>query len=108
MDLFVHDDVKGTVTLRLENRTAEEVISILIQANGLAMDEVNGVFFVRTAESKIKLAAERSAHPARLMFDAYLACGLTRQEALQLMIRLPGGASFLGEPSTFTEGRKRH
>ena len=100
MDLFVHEEVNGTVTMRLEDKTVREVIDVLVQANSLVMDEVRGVYYVRSAASVIKQAAERTAHPAKLMFEAYRAQGLSREEALQLMTRLPGGASFrIGIPN---------
>jgi hypothetical protein len=95
MDLFIHADVKGTVNLRLEDKTAREVIEVIVQANELLIDEVNGVHFVQTVKSTRKLAAERTAHPAKVIFDAYRAEGFSREEALELMVRAPGGASFL-------------
>lgn len=46
------------VTMRLENKTPMEAIRVIITAKGLIMDEIDGVFFVKTQEEKAKEPTE--------------------------------------------------
>lgn len=50
MNVVVSEKVSrtGTVTLRLDDRTPREAIEVIVQAKGLAMDEINGVYFIKT------------------------------------------------------------
>ena len=56
MNLVVSEKVVGTVTLRLEDKTPKEAIEVIVASKGLILDEMNGVFFVKTKE-------ERAAEP---------------------------------------------
>lgn len=38
----------GTVTLRLDERTPREAIEVIVQDKGLVMEEINGVYFIKT------------------------------------------------------------
>lgn len=62
MDLVVSDKVQGTVTLRLENRTPREAIEVIVQAKGLVMDEMNGVYFIKTMEERAKEPTESASY----------------------------------------------
>jgi type IV pilus assembly protein PilQ len=44
----------GTVTMRIEDRTPREAIDVIVSAKGLVMDELNGVFYVKTQEERSK------------------------------------------------------
>lgn len=59
MDVVVSPAVQGTITLRLENKTPREVIDTIVYANGLTMDELNGVFYIKTMAEKAKEPTER-------------------------------------------------
>src|SRR5688500_3753326 len=43
MSVIVSPTVQGTVNMRLVDKTPREVIEVIVQANGLFMDELNGV-----------------------------------------------------------------
>lgn len=52
MNVVVSPKVTGQITLRVENKTPAEVIRIICQANGLTIDDIDGVFYVKTLEEK--------------------------------------------------------
>ena len=54
MNVVVSPAVTGTITLRVENKTPAEVLRIICQANGLVMDELEGVTYVKTQAEKQK------------------------------------------------------
>ncbi|MHA3773900.1 hypothetical protein ACXR0O_20390 [Verrucomicrobiota bacterium sgz303538] len=58
MNLVVSEKVQGTVTLRLEDKTPREAIEVIVTAKGLVMDEVNGVYFIKTLEERAKEPTE--------------------------------------------------
>lgn len=58
LDVVVSPAVQGTVTLRLENKTPREVIDVIVQANGLTMDEIKGVYYIKTAAERQKEPTE--------------------------------------------------
>src|SRR5438309_1088006 len=56
VNMVVSDAVTGTVTMRLEDVTALQAISIIVKAKGLFMDKIDTVYYIKTA-------AERTAEP---------------------------------------------
>src|SRR5438445_6857617 len=56
INVVVSDAVTGTVTMRLEDVTALQAISIIVKAKGLFMDKIDTVYYTKTA-------AERTAEP---------------------------------------------
>jgi type IV pilus assembly protein PilQ len=60
LNVVISDKVAatGTVTMRIEDKTPREAIEIIVQSKGLVMDEVNGVYFVKTQEEKAKEPTE--------------------------------------------------
>ncbi len=56
VNLVVSEAVKGTVTMRLEDVTALQAISIIVKAKGLFMDKIDNVYYIKTP-------AERTAEP---------------------------------------------
>jgi type IV pilus assembly protein PilQ len=54
MNVVVSPAVTGPITLRMEGKTPREVIEIICDANGLVMDERNGVFHIKTQAEKAK------------------------------------------------------
>src|SRR5438093_3650773 len=56
VNMVVSDAVIGTVTMRLEDVTALQAISIIVKAKGLFMDKIDTVYYIKTA-------AERTAEP---------------------------------------------
>jgi type IV pilus assembly protein PilQ len=58
MNVVVSPAVQGTINLRLEDKTPREVIEVVCQANGLIIDELNGVFYIKTAAEKAKEPTE--------------------------------------------------
>jgi len=56
VNMVVSDAVTGTVTMRLEDVTALQAISIIVKAKGLFMDKIDNVYYIKTA-------GERTAEP---------------------------------------------
>src|SRR5947209_6547967 len=56
VNMVVSDAVTGTVTMRLEDVTAIQAISIIVKAKGLFMDKIDNVYYIKTA-------TERTAEP---------------------------------------------
>src|SRR3954468_1220767 len=54
--MVVSEAVTGTVTMRLEDVTALQAIAIIVKAKSLFMDNIENVYYVKTA-------AERTAEP---------------------------------------------
>ena len=54
IDLVVGESIQGTVTMRLENKTALQAIQIIVQDKGLYMYETDGTFFIKTEAEKKK------------------------------------------------------
>ena len=53
-NVVVSPAVTGQITLRVENKTPGEVMRIICQANGLIIDEMEGVLYVKTQAEKQK------------------------------------------------------
>ncbi len=62
VNMVVSDSVTGTVTMRLEDVTALQAISIIVKAKGLFMDKIDSVYYIKTA-------AEKTAEPTEA--DSY-------------------------------------
>jgi len=54
MNVVVSPAVTGQITLRVENKSPAEVIRIICQANGLIMDEMESVVYIKTVAEKQK------------------------------------------------------
>ncbi len=54
IDLVVGETIQGTVTMRLENKTAMQAIQIIVQDKGLYLYETDGTFFIKTEAEKKK------------------------------------------------------
>jgi hypothetical protein len=52
----------GTVTMRIEDRTQKEAIDIIVMSKGFVMDELDGVYFIKTA-------AERGMEPVEQQLE---------------------------------------
>jgi type IV pilus secretin PilQ/predicted competence protein len=57
INMVVSETVVGTVTMRLEDVTALQAVSIIVKAKGLFMDKIDNVYYIKTA-------AERTAEPS--------------------------------------------
>ena len=58
MNVVVSPAVTGPITLRVENKSPAEVMRIICQANGLIIDEMEGVSYVKTQAEKQKEPTE--------------------------------------------------
>jgi type IV pilus assembly protein PilQ len=58
MNVVVSPQVTGPITLRVENKTPREVIKIVCNANGLIIDELDDVFYIKTQAEKAKEPTE--------------------------------------------------
>lgn len=58
IDLVVSETVQGTVTMRLENKTALQAIQVIVADKSLYLYDVDGTFFVKTAAEKAKEPTE--------------------------------------------------
>ena len=56
INMVVSEAVTGTVTMRLEDVTALQAISIIVKAKSLFMDQIEHVYYIKTAQ-------ERTAEP---------------------------------------------
>src|SRR5207247_8566351 len=56
INIVVSDHVTGKVTMRLEDVTALQAIAIITKARGLFMDQIDHVYYIKTA-------AEKTAEP---------------------------------------------
>lgn len=56
VNMVVSEAVTGTVTMRLEDVTALQAISIIVKAKSLFMDQIDNVYYIKTAQ-------ERTAEP---------------------------------------------
>ncbi len=56
VNMVVSETVTGTVTMRLEDVSALQAISIIVKAKGLFMDKIDNVYYIKTA-------TERTAEP---------------------------------------------
>jgi type IV pilus secretin PilQ/predicted competence protein len=56
INMVVSEAVTGTVTMRLEDVTALQAISIIVKAKSLFMDQIENVYYIKTAQ-------ERTAEP---------------------------------------------
>jgi type IV pilus secretin PilQ/predicted competence protein len=56
INMVVSEAVAGTVTMRLEDVTALQAVSIIVKAKGLFLDRIENVYYIKTA-------AERTAEP---------------------------------------------
>lgn len=56
INMVVSEAVTGTVTMRLEDVSALQAISIIVKAKGLFMDKIENVYYIKTG-------AERTAEP---------------------------------------------
>jgi type IV pilus secretin PilQ/predicted competence protein len=56
INMVVSEAVAGTVTMRLEDVTALQAISIIVKAKGLFLDKIDNVYYIKTG-------AERGAEP---------------------------------------------
>jgi type IV pilus secretin PilQ/predicted competence protein len=56
INMVVSEAVAGTVTMRLEDVTALQAVSIIVKAKGLFLDKIENVYYIKTA-------AERGAEP---------------------------------------------
>jgi type IV pilus secretin PilQ/predicted competence protein len=56
VNMVVSEAVTGTVTMRLEDVTALQAISIIVKAKGLSMDRIDNVYYIKTP-------AEKTAEP---------------------------------------------
>jgi len=63
VNMVVSDAVTGTVTMRLEDVTALQAISIIVKAKGLFMDKIDNIYYIKTA-------AERTADPLKLIITS--------------------------------------
>lgn len=61
INIVVSDKVAttaGPVTMRIEDKTPLEAIEVIVAAKGLVMDQLNGVYFVKTQEERAKEPTE--------------------------------------------------
>src|SRR5438309_1186549 len=85
VNMVVSDAVTGTVTMRLEDVTALQAISIIVKAKGLFMDKIDTVYYIKTA-------AERTAEPTETdnyQFSYARAKDITPLIASQLASKVP-------------------
>ncbi len=64
INIVISDKVAtaGTVTMRIEDRTPKEAIDIIVTSKGLVIDELGGVFYIKTQEEREKEPTESGSY----------------------------------------------
>ena len=62
INMVVSETVAGTVTMRLEDVTALQAISIIVKAKGLFMDKIDNVYYVKTEAERAKEPTESDSY----------------------------------------------
>ncbi|HME88957.1 MAG TPA: secretin N-terminal domain-containing protein [Chthoniobacterales bacterium] len=62
VNMVVSDAVTGTVTMRLEDVTALQAISIIVKAKGLFMDKIDNVYYIKTPSEKTAEPTESDSY----------------------------------------------
>ena len=62
INMVVSETVTGTVTMRLEDVTALQAISIIVKAKGLFMDKIDNVYYVKTEAERAKEPTESDSY----------------------------------------------
>src|SRR2546422_4075939 len=62
VNMVVSDAVTGAVTMRLEDVTALQAISIIVKAKGLFMDKIDNVYYIKTAAERIAEPTESDSY----------------------------------------------
>ena len=85
INVVVSDQVQGTVSMRLEDVTALRAIEIIAQSKALFLNNVDGVYYIKTA-------AERAAEPTQADFYTFSYARASQVNALltsQLASKVP-------------------
>ena len=85
LNVVVSPQVQGTVSMRLEDVTALRAIEIICQANGLFLNNVDGIYYIKTA-------GERAAEPTQADFFTFSYARASQVNALltsQLASKVP-------------------
>ena len=85
INVVVSDQVQGTVSMRLEDVTALRAIEIICQSKALFLNNVDGVYYIKTA-------AERAAEPTQADFYTFSYARASQVNALltsQLASKVP-------------------
>lgn len=62
VNMVVSDAVTGAVTMRLEDVTALQAISIIVKAKGLFLDKIDNVYYIKTATEKTAEPTESDSY----------------------------------------------
>jgi type IV pilus assembly protein PilQ len=62
INMVVSEAVTGTVTMRLEDVTALEAISIIVKAKGLFMDKIENVYYIKTGAERVAEPTESDSY----------------------------------------------
>jgi type IV pilus assembly protein PilQ len=62
VNMVVSEAVTGNVTMRLEDVTALQAISIIVKAKGLFMDKIENVYYIKTAGERIAEPTESDSY----------------------------------------------
>src|SRR5438874_3129459 len=62
INMVVSDQVTGTVTMRLEDVTALQAVAIIVKAKGLFMDQIDHVYYIKTATEKTAEPTESDSY----------------------------------------------
>ena len=62
INIFVSDQIKGTISMRVENLTPLEAIKIIVNAKGLNMSQLDNVYYIKTKEEKEKEPTESGSY----------------------------------------------
>ncbi len=62
INLYVSEQVAGSLTLRVQDKTPMETLRFIVRAKGLVMDEIEGDFFVKTQGEKASEPTESGSY----------------------------------------------
>jgi type IV pilus assembly protein PilQ len=62
INMVVSEAVTGTVTMRLEDVTALQAMSIIVKAKGLFMDKIENVYYIKTGAERVAEPTESDSY----------------------------------------------
>jgi type II secretory pathway component HofQ len=86
MNVVIRPEVRGTATLRITDKTPREVFDVIVEGYGYKSYNKNGVTYV-VLKNQEQIDANRAlAREKKALYDALVAEGFTKDEALKLLL----------------------
>ena len=86
MNVVIRPEVQGTVTLRIEDKTPREVFNVIVEGKGYKTYDRKGVTYVVLKNQEQLDANQATAREKKALYDALVAEGFTKDDALKLLL----------------------